>query len=97
MEVNAMIDIKQAVKAAEKFFRELYDPNTLKNFLVEEVELSEDEKDWVVTVGFDFGETHASEPAQFTSRSSTPRAGRVYKAVRIDKETGEPLSIKFKK
>jgi hypothetical protein len=92
-----MIDIKQAVHAAEKFFKELYDRDTLKNFLVEEVELSEDEKDWVVTVGFDFGEAQVSEPALFTSRSSTPRAGRVFKAVRIDKETGEPISVKFKK
>ena len=92
-----MIDIKQAVHAAEKFFKELYDKETLKNFLVEEVELSEDEKDWAVTVGFDFGEEHVSEPAQFSSKSSTPRAGRVYKVVRIDKETGEPLSIKTKK
>ena len=92
-----MIDIKQAVHAAEKFFKELYDKETLKNFLVEEVDLSEDEKDWVVTVGFDFGETQVSEPALFTSKSSSPRAGRVYKEVRIDKETGEPLSIKPRK
>ena len=92
-----MIDIKQAVHAAEKFFKELYDKEILKNFLVEEVELSEDEKDWVVTVGFDFGEIQVSEPALFTSKSSTPRAGRVYKEVQIDKETGEPRSIKTKK
>jgi hypothetical protein len=92
-----MIDIKQAVHAAEKFFKELYDKETLKNFLVEEVELSEDEKDWVVTVGFDFGEVPVVEPAQFSSKSSTPRAGRVYKEVQIDKETGEPRSIKTKK
>jgi len=93
-----MIDIKQAVHAAEKFFKELYDKETLKNFLVEEVELSEDEKDWVVTVGFDFGEAQPpSEPALFTSKSSTPRAGRVFKEVQIDKETGEPKSIKTKK
>jgi hypothetical protein len=92
-----MIDIKQAVHAAEKFFKELYDKETLKNFLVEEVELSEDEKDWVVTVGFDFGEMQVSEPALFTSKSSTPRAGRVFKEVQIDKETGEPKSIKTKK
>jgi hypothetical protein len=92
-----MIDIKQAVHAAEKFFKELYDQEILKNFLVEEVELSEDEKDWVVTVGFDFGEAPVSEPALFTSKSSTPRAGRVFKEVQIDKETGEPRSIKTKK
>jgi len=92
-----MIDIKQAVHIAEKFFKELYDEETLKNFLVEEVDLSEDEKDWVVTVGFDFGGVQVSEPALFTSKSSTPRAGRMYKAVRIDKETGEPLSMKLKK
>ena len=92
-----MIDIKQAVHAAEKFFKELYDQETLKNFLVEEVELSEDEKDWVVTVGFDFGEVQVAEPALFTSKSSTPRAGRVFKEVQIDKETGEPRSIKTKK
>jgi hypothetical protein len=92
-----MIDIKQAVHAAEKFFKELYDKEILKNFLVEEVELSEDEKDWVVTVGFDFGEAPVSEPALFTSKSSTPRAGRVFKEVQIDKETGEPRSIKTKK
>ncbi len=93
-----MIDIKQAVKAAERFFKDLYDQNTLKNFLVEEVELSEDEKDWVVTVGFDFGDMPSTpEPAQFTSRTSTPRAGRVFKEVRIDKETGEPISITVRK
>jgi len=92
-----MIDIKQAVHAAEKFFKELYDQETLKNFLVEEVELSEDEKDWVVTVGFDFGGTPPTLPTQFTSTSSTPRAGRVFKEVQIDKESGEPKSIKTKK
>jgi len=92
-----MIDIKQAVNTAMEFVKGLYDRDTLKNLLLEEVEFSEDEKYWVVTIGFDFGGLQVSEPTPFPSGSSPIRQARIYKLIRIDKETGKPISLKLKK
>ena len=47
-----MIDVKQAVKAAGAYLDELYDRSTITDALLEEVELSEDEREWHVTLSF---------------------------------------------
>ena len=44
-----MIDLKTAAATAIKFVQEIYPKNT--DFQVEEVEVSEDEKYWLITIG----------------------------------------------
>ena len=48
-----MIDIKEAVKKAHEYITNIYPGDNFKNLYLEEVELSEDEKFWLVTFGFD--------------------------------------------
>ena len=58
-----MIDMKQAVQIALEFCRSLYAPEKLTDFLLEEVELSDDEKFWLVTIGFDISQKETGQPA----------------------------------
>ncbi len=38
-----MLDVKQAIKAARDYITEVYAPETLRGFQLEEVELTDDE------------------------------------------------------
>ena len=47
-----MITIKDAVNAALRFARQLYDKEEMEELRVEEIESSEDGKKWLVTLGW---------------------------------------------
>lgn len=47
-----MVDVKEAVKMAMDYLKEMYDVSAFKDVLLEEVDLSEDKKFWNVTIGF---------------------------------------------
>ncbi|MFW5845972.1 MAG: hypothetical protein ACOCXJ_07080 [Planctomycetota bacterium] len=46
-----MIDVKEAVRLATDYIKDLYDERELEDLTLEEVELSEDEQWWLVTLG----------------------------------------------
>lgn len=81
-----MIDVKQAVKTAMGFVQELYANNIPHNLLLEEVQLSEDEKYWLITVGF-------SRDAGWGTLAGNNGGERAYKTVKIHAETGEPKEM----
>ncbi len=92
-----MIPVKEAVTAAEKYVKELYDPTDIPHLRLEEVELSSDEKHWHVTVSW-------VEPAVERLGGSNPfispnysieKRPRVFKDVRVDAETGRPVGLKI--
>ncbi len=93
-----MIDMKQAVQIAQDFCRNLYGPEQLADFLVEEVELTEDEKFWLVTVGFNIKPGETSRPASPGGTSAYSKGpDHVYKTMKVDATNGRALSLKIKK
>ena len=91
-----MIDVKTAVKLARDYFAKVY-PNEIHTFQdvqLEEVELSEDESTWLVTIGF-------SRPLPLDSFSKNApeflrQYQRDYKVFRIDAQNGKVRSMKIR-
>ncbi len=93
-----MIDMKQAVQIALDSCRSLYSQEKLVDLLLEEVELTEDEKFWLVTVGFNVSPGEAGQPSTTTSGGSTPkRLEHVFKTMKVDANSGRALSLRIKK
>lgn len=87
-------DVRTAVKAALSFFSESFRLVHPENVQLEEIELSDDERHWLITVGYD-DPAHASRP---TLKFQLPgqRVPRKYKVVRVDASTGRALSVKIR-
>jgi hypothetical protein len=81
-----MIGVQRAVAAARDFAGDLLDEEKLAGITLEEVELSADERFWLVTLGF---------PA-LGRWSELARVGRDYKVFRVDAETGTVSSMKIR-
>jgi len=93
-----MIDMKQAVQTAMEFCRNLYGQEKSADFLLEEVELTEDEKFWLVTIGFNSGQGETIQPPTSASGSSfSKRPDHVFKTMKVDANNGRALSLKIKK
>ncbi len=84
-------DIKTAVSTAMTFVKSLYSPQSLRDLLLEEVELSSDETEWLVTIGFSL--PSEDNPLIGFGRTSLQRH---YKIVRVNAETGAPVSMKIR-
>lgn len=89
-----MIEVKQAIAAAIESVKDFYgEPPDL---LLEEVERSEDDKHWLITLGFSVAP--ATQPAntlqQLSAALKSPR--RVYKVFRVDADTGKVDSMKIR-
>ncbi|HEX8691400.1 MAG TPA: hypothetical protein VF746_03070 [Longimicrobium sp.] len=82
-----MIDVKQAVGAAMKYARDIIGPDQAPT--LEEVEMTPDERYWLITLGFD------PRLSPFEVLGGT-RPQRDYKIFRIDAETGKVLSMKIR-
>lgn len=82
-----MIDIKQAAQAASNFIIGLYSDQTISDVRLEEVELSDDEKYWFITLSF---------PAPNSSGLLGLPTRRQYKILKVDRETGTVLSMKIR-
>ncbi len=87
-----MIDVKEATNIAADFVNALYSQEQLTNGMLEEVELSDDDAYWYITLGFNHitSGTHPIEPIRI------PQTQRIYKTVKIDTETGQPRAMKNK-
>ncbi|MBU6399962.1 MAG: hypothetical protein KGS61_06570 [Verrucomicrobia bacterium] len=88
------VDLDTAVKTALNFFRASFGSMKLSDVQLEEIELSEDERYWLITVGYD------NPTAVDLSRGKMvlpfPMPVRKYKVVRVDARTGRPVSIKIR-
>jgi hypothetical protein len=83
-----MIDVKQAAQSASNFINGLYSNETISDVRLEEVELSEDGKYWLITLSFPLP---ASLGVVYLGGG-----GRQYKLFKIDADTGEVLSMKIR-
>lgn len=92
------IDVKQAVRIALEYVREIFDSDKLSHLGLEEVERLGGT--WLVTVGFsrpwDYPRHDALSSLHPLAQLRDPdkRPDRDYKLVRIDAETGEVESVK---
>lgn len=84
------IDARAAANAAAGYFKELY--STLASFSLEEVEFSEHENCWLITLSFEI-------PAQLSGGFANPfqPPKTKFKVFKVDAKTGRVLAMKIRK
>lgn len=105
------VDLRSAVESVRNYVADFKDilGNNLDNLLIEETELSEDQKFWLITIGFDREvdpkreKTYTKNPlvseeiTNLLPRTQTLTIERVYKTFKVDSTTGEVISMKMYK
>ncbi len=89
------IGAKQAVAAALKYFGEFFPHPTHRNVLLEELEESEDEQYWLVTIGFDFERPVNALGGKMADIFGTP-PHRKYKTFKVSATSGKVTSMKIR-
>ncbi len=90
------IDVKTAVTAAHSYLQDMKDlmKIQLESLRLEEVELSEDQHEWLITLGFD---VHIKTNSLTNLVAGTAFIyQREYKLFQVDSETGEVKSMKIR-
>jgi hypothetical protein len=84
-----MLNVKEAVSSATKALQDFFAGKELLNLELEEVELTEDGKSWLITLGFD----------RLVETLSIPmtRLERKYKIFKVDGVTGKVTAMKIRK
>ncbi len=89
------IDVREAANKAADYFKQLYPSQPLRSLSLEEVELSEDGKSWLITLGYEFEEDSDSTTG---ARLLIGRLSRTqYKIFKVDAKTGRVLAMKIRK
>lgn len=83
-----MLDVKEAAQKASEYFAGLYQDQGFSNVQLEEVELTDDGKYWLITLSYPVPPELAALNFNFK---------RKYKVFRIDAKTGEVKSMKIRK
>jgi hypothetical protein len=91
-----MFDVKEAVKIAVSYMKDLYQPEEIPNLLLEEAELSEDSKYWLVTLGFTRELVKAS-PFAIALTNEPIREIRAYKVIKINIEDRRVEAMQIRK
>lgn len=93
-----MIDVKNAVQTAYNYMRDIY-PEPPNGLRLEEVELSEDGGEWLITMGYN---EEVPPPTPRNSAQMLEQLGRqgtinrTYKRLIIDGETGEVKAMRIR-
>ena len=92
-----MIDAKSAIKAARLGFHSfMEEEKPLDNVRLEEVELSEDEKHWMITLGYDVFSDPSEVQNVLISHPGLRDRYREYKQFRVNAENGNVESMKIR-
>jgi hypothetical protein len=96
-----MIGVKEAVHRAREYLASIQGEigEEINNILLEEVELSPDEKSWLVTLGYDISLLdYRRSPFEIAASGTTTirRQQRFYKIFDIDAVTGVVKSMKIR-
>ncbi|HXH11752.1 MAG TPA: hypothetical protein VNP04_18565 [Alphaproteobacteria bacterium] len=83
-------DVKAAAATAITYFKDLYSDEQLKNIRLEEVWMSDDEKYWYVTVGYD-SPTSVRDPL-----AALRQPAREYKLLKVRVEDGRVMEMKVR-
>ena len=81
--------VKQAVKAAVEFLRDVQEGSTPEDVSVEEVELSDQDATWRITLGY-------SPPGSSINKLTGKEVYRQFKIFQVDAQTGEVISMKIR-
>jgi hypothetical protein len=84
------LDVKAAVATTLTYLKDLYSDEQLKNIRLEEVWLSDDEKYWYITIGFD-SPTSVRDPL-----ASLRLSEREYKLFKVRVEDGRVMEMKIR-
>lgn len=85
------IGVKEAVQAARAAVQELLPASDLNDLQLEEVEQSEDEKYWLITLGF------YERPTGIESQINPfAKGARKYKLFKVDAESGKVRAMKIR-
>ena len=68
----------------------------LKNLRLEEIELSEDNRFWLITLGFDVLENDKSPLETLSVLPAATKYRREYKLFKVNAETGEVAAMKVR-
>ncbi len=92
-----MVDVKEAVGKAMDYLKHMYQIDQFKDVLLEEVDLSEDNKFWNVTVGFTRPQESTSGGPMATLIGQSAEFKREFKVFQIDAESGALRSMRSRK
>lgn len=87
------MDVKGAVDLAVMYIKQLLPEETLRDLRLEEVERTDDDQYWLVTLGFSTPTT-ASSLVQSLGGSTFERQ---YKLLKVNAQTAEVTSMKIRK
>ncbi len=90
-----MIPVKEAVKAAMQFLADTLEGERLENPRLEELELSDDNEYWYITVSFFRNNPRAAFAASLGA-TGVSSEGRDYKTVTVNAKTGTVKSMKIR-
>jgi len=91
-----MVDLKASAGKAVEFFNSVY-PEPHNSVLVEEVDLSDDGKYWLITLGYNVRVSPEVQTAFDLGQMLETRMRREYKTFKIDRKTGQVISMKIRK
>lgn len=94
-----MIDVKTAVNAAYEYIKSIQDimGSSLPDLRLEEVELSEDKRFWLITLGFDVPKKNPkSRMDEIIPTFATVNYQREYKLFKVNSQTGEVEAMKIR-
>jgi hypothetical protein len=89
-----MLDVKEAVKIAIDFTKDILSSERINQITLEEVELDEGESFWYVTLGI--GQLVRESPFAVFDLKGTKLVIK-YKTLKIDRGTGKVISMKIRK
>jgi len=92
-----MVDVKEAVGKAMDYLKDMYQIDQFKDVLLEEVDLSEDNKFWNVTIGFTRRQETTSGGPMATLIGQSTEFKREFKVFQIDSENGALRSMRTRK
>lgn len=88
------MNAKEAVKIAIEHVRDLFESEKISNLGLEEVEYEENERSWVVTVGFSRPWDFPTGPLAAAISNHLKPDRRDYKTVRIRESDSKVISVK---
>jgi hypothetical protein len=89
-----MVDLKEAVQRALDYTQDLYSSIGVFDPLLEEVEISDNERYWLITIGF--SRTKQPRPDDPLGTLPLDRSVRVYKVFKIRVADGKIMSMKIR-
>ncbi|MBC7811772.1 MAG: hypothetical protein H7175_11525 [Burkholderiales bacterium] len=93
------IGVKEAIRIARDHLRYIFadEGRPLENLLLEEVELSDDRRNWLITFGFDGPRPERRSTFEALQSMRDPeRKERIYKIVTINASTSQFESMKIR-